>query len=375
MEPPERWRRAAKDLAQSLDPARICVDQPARAELEQRLVLATAEAHAQAGHAGAALLLSGVERLRAQPANGRLLHGTGSWALSGVFRDGALTPGGDGLTGEVALTDIHQPHVFVCISTGPLSLYASATFAHANCGRSTTTLAISAERSGKRPIAEFFDALVFGDEARFTPHTAARARSLVRHRTLAMESALAAAYAQALELARIGQLAGDGREVARRLASPDDRDAALQNVLSAIVARVSADSRLMELPAEVRLAAAVEQLAPELRRRLHCPLPDDDAEERARKNAVLTALGGQFPCILTLDESGIDARADPDYPWTDERLVDEPIEVGRIVSVHAPLDQHAKLRPALRRAGASHAELLPLEDIEAMRLVAEATPG
>jgi hypothetical protein len=234
---------------------------------------------------------------------------------------------------------------------------------------------ISAERSGKRPIAEFFDALLFGDEPRFTPQTATRARWLIRHRSLAMDGSLAAAYERALELARAGQLTGDGREYSRRLAPPDDRDAALHNVLSAIVARMSADPRLMELPGKRRLAAAVEQFAPELRRRLHCPLLEDDVAERARKAAVLTALGDQFPCILTLELAGIDCRTDPGYPWTDERLVAEPISVARILSVHAPLDQQAKLRSALVRAGAPHAELVPLEDIEAMRLVAEATPN
>jgi hypothetical protein len=372
-EPPaERWQRAARELAGSVDPERVCVEPITRAQLEHRLIAALGEAQAQAGDAGAELFLSGIERLGARLGSGQLLHGTGSWALSGILRDGALVPGGDGLTGEVALTAIVQPDLFVCLSTGPLSMYAAAAFAYSNCGLSTPRLVLSAERAGMRSIAEFFSVLVFAEQARFTPSSAELVHWLVRHRTAAMDQSLGAACDRALELAASARLAGDGAGATRRLAPPTDRDAAFDNVLAAVVASMNAVPELMRIPAERRLGAGVLALCPVLKSRLLCPLPGDDADEHCRKAAVLAALSEQFPCVLTLDQQGVECRADPGYPWTDERLVRHRIGADRIATLHAPLEHHEKLRTALVRCGLGQAELLPLEDIESLRLLGEA---
>lgn len=365
---PEEWLARAARLARALEPRAHCVDDVTAAELERRLSRAVSVAYSQAGAAGAALALDTLPRFAALLRSGYWIHGTGSWALDGILRDSALRPGGDGYTGEVALTGIEQPEVFVCLARSVVALYAAATFAHTNADSTGAELTISAVRAGHVPLAAFVSVLLFAQgEPRLTEEWLDKARSLVRYRTLEMEQALCAAFDEVLERAARDALPGDGRQYSRRLGPPADHATAVNNALAAVVMRMARASRLPSTPAADRLRRGVLAHAPALRARLLCALPEDDAARTAEKARILEALKAQFPVLLAIDSTGLSCRADPAYAWTDERLVGSPIPLSAVRAVYAPLVRHAALAG---RLGAG-VELLPLEDFEVMRLVAE----
>jgi hypothetical protein len=301
-----------------------------------------------------------------------LVHGTGSWALRGILRDRQLTPGGDGLTGEVALTGVQQSDIFVCLSRTPLALYAGAMFAHTNAGWSGDELMVSAVRTGRVPVAAFVGLLLFaqGDPV-LSEEWLEMARSLTRFRTLEMDEALLAAYDDVLARAEAGVLRGDGRQYSRRLGTPDDHDTAVNNALAAVVERMNRDPDTMKVPAPERLRAGTLRFGPFLRQRLLCPLTGDSPVVVERKRTILRELREQFPVVLGIAPAGIDARPDPAYAWSDERLVGHPIPLSAVVQVYAPADRHSELRPVL----APSVDLEPLEDLEVLRLVAEAWVG
>lgn len=369
---PAKWHERAADVAATLDPAMLCIDAPSREAFTDRVQLALDDAWAQAGDAGAELVLDALPRLARVAGSRRLVHGTGSWALEGILRDGQIMPGGDGLTGEVALTGIEQSDIFVCEANGSLALYAAAMFAHTNAGWAGDELRISAVRTGRIPAAAFVGLLLFaqGDPV-LSPAWLDMARSLIRFRTLEMDEALLAAYDDVLRRAHADDLPGDGRQYSRRLGTPDDHATAVNNALAAVVARMSADAEIMKVPARERLRAGTLRYAPALRERLLCALPGDAQEVLEEKRAVLEDLGKQYPVVLTIEPDGIECRADPGYAWSDERLVGHPIPLAAVTQIYAPLDRHASLRPRLDPA----VELRPQEDLEVLRLVAEAPPG
>jgi hypothetical protein len=372
---PASWRQAAGALAGGIDSALACIDAPALPELAARVGLAIDEAYRQAGSRGAGLVVTGLRRIAELHQPDHLVHGTGSWALSGILRDGALVPGGDGLTGEVALTNMQQRDLFVCELNDAASMYAAASFAYMNAACVGDGLLVSAVRAGSVPIAELVGLLLFGDENPvLTPQWSDLARRMIRFRTLERDSTLGRACDEALRLARSGDLKGDGRQYSRRLGAPDDSEVALTNVYAAIVDRIARDTDLLRLRNEERLAAGVRRYAPELKQLLLCPLTEDDAAERDRKSTLLEALQHQFPVILVLNGDGIACRADPNYPWSDERLVRQPIDAARIDYAYVPLDVMGVVQNALNRAGLQRAEVVPLEELEAVRLVAEAVP-
>jgi hypothetical protein len=195
---------------------------------------------------------------------------------------------------------------------------------------------------------------------------------MLRYRTLDQDATLARAYDRALELARRGELRGDGRQFTRRLGAADDDDAAFANACATVVAAMRGDPKLMKLPQETRLAGGVLAHADALKRMLLCPMPGDDDDEVARKRASLAALREQFPAVLVIDGKLLPHRRDPGYPWSTERLVGEAIPAGRIVVAYVPLDEVPRVERALARAGLVGTVAAPLEELEGMRLVCEA---
>ncbi len=369
---PGSWHARAAEVARPIDPSRLCVDAPSRTLFAARVAAALDDAYAQAGDAGAELVLDALPRLAAICGSGCLTHGTGSWALEGILGDGQLTPGGDGMTGEVALSGIAQPDVFVCLATSALALYAAATFAHTNAGWTGGELAVSAVRTGRVPVAAFVGVLLFaqGDPV-LSPEWLEMARNLIRFRTLEMDKALLAAYDDVLRRAASGDLPGDGRQYSRRLGTPDDHELSVNNVLAAVVARMGADPEIMKVAARERLRAGTLRYAPVLRDSLMCALPGEAAPVVERKRVVLAALRRQYPVVLAIRPEGVEVRTDPGYAWSDERLVRHAIPLSAVSHVFAPLDRHPELRPKLAPA----IELCPLEDLEVLRLVAEGVAG
>jgi hypothetical protein len=371
----ERWGPLAEALADANDPALACIDAPERSSFAARIAMGLSEAERQAGQPGQELVLQSLRRITATARPSLLVHGTGSWALSGILRDGALVPGGDGMTGEVALTNLTQSDLFLCAWDDPTSLYAACAFAYMNAGWSGEGLRLSAVRGGGLPIHEFVGLLLFGEgEPVLTPEQASVLRRMRRFRTLEQDTTLAAAYDRALDLAERGELRGDGRQYTRRLGAADDDAAAFTNACATVVARMAQAPELMKLPSERRLAAGVVAFVETLKPTLLCPLPDDDSDEQARKLATLQALTAQFPVVIVLDGEHLSTRRDPGYPWSSERLVGDAIPASRIALVYVPLSELPGVRSALRRADLEHAMAVPLEELEGLRLVAEAVP-
>ncbi len=373
--PAECWNETAARLADSIRSALVCIDAPDRPTFAARIALALAEAERQLGERGSALVSDSLGRIAATARPELLVHGTGSWALSGILRDGALVPGGDGMTGEVALTNLVQPDLFSCAWDDPTSLYAACAFAYMNAGCSGEALRLSAVAAGGLPIHVLVAMLLFGEgEPRLEPAQADVLRRMFRYRTLEQDTTLARAYERALELAQRGELRGDGRQYTRRLGAPDDDDAAFTNACATVVARMAGTPELLELPNETRLAAGVKAFADALKGSLLCPLPTDDDDERTRKLALLDALRSQFPVVLVIDGGGVPTRPDPGYPWSSERLVADRIPAERIRLIYVPLEEMPLIGRALARAGLRNTLAVPLEELEALRLVAEAVP-
>lgn len=368
---PHGERAAPLALARAVAPDLVCFDAPDSDTWLARVALALDRAYAQSGRDGArwigeALTLAG------DLSQGRfLVHGTGSWALAAIARDGALVPGGDGLTGEVALTHSRARDLYVCEGTDPASLYAAASFAYMNCAFDATRLELSAERAGARGVAEVFLVLLFGDDVPvLDARTERLARGLVRHRTLGMELALKAALERATELARRGELVGDGREHMRRLGTPDDAEAAFENVLAAIVERLEGVPHLVQVAAVERLARAVLELGPALERELLAPHAEDEPQRAAYKRDTLVALARQYPCVLVLDADGIEHRPAPSYAYSNERLVGQAIGLAALRRILVPHRDIDAARVLLAEAGVAP-EIAALECFEAWRLVAE----
>jgi hypothetical protein len=371
----ERWLELARATAEAIDPAVVCIDAPSRPTFAARIAVGLTEASRQASERGVELVLAGLRRIAQARRSEYLVHGTGSWALSGILRDGALIPGGDGMTGEVALTNLEQSDLFVCVWDEPTSMYAALAFAYMNAGTVGDRFLLSALRAGRLPIAELFGLLLFGsDPAAISQEERALLRRMLRYRTLEHDSTLARAYERARELARRGELPGDGRQYTRRLGAVDDDGAAFTNACATVVAAMRRNPELMKLPSDSRLAAGVLAHATALERALLCPMPSDDADEVVRKQATLGALKEQFPVVLVIDGESITQRRDPGYPWSTERLVGAPIPADRIVVAYVPLGEMPGVERALVRAGLGRAVAAPMEELEGIRLVSEAVP-
>jgi hypothetical protein len=369
---PARWQAGVAALAEAPGVARLVVGATHRAEVEQRLGAAIAEAQAQAGDEGARLVVDGMAGLGATLGTPRLLHGTGSWALAGILRDGEVRAGGDGLSGEVAITDVDDPDIYVCRTVGVFNLYSAASFGYMNANRSGEDLRISAVRGGWPWLADFFVRVFFGEGALvLDEHAPVAAARMVRHRTPETDEALRRAYDRALALAADGAFPAHGTALARVVGVASE-EATLANALFAVAARARREAPDFQATGAA-LAAAVKRHAPALRARLLCPLPDDDEAARARKAATLAALGEQFPCVLVLDDEGLSVRA-PSYFWTGECLVSGAVEATRLRAVYAPGARAGEVRAGLDRAGLELVEVLPLEHFEALRLVAEVAP-
>lgn len=365
---PDVWRERAAALESVATHLSLHRGAPGPASV--RLQLAMDEAYAQAGPRGGELMLESVASIASLIGSGRLLHGTSSWAFSRILDDGEVRAGGDGLTGEIAITNILDPSIYVCESVNLLGLYTAVAFAHMNANRSGEELMVSAVRSGRWWLADFLDKLLFAEGSPTADGLVGRRSRVVRHRTLEMEDALRKAYEQALDLARRGELDVDVRQLSRRVGLAPE-DAAFVNALCAVANRAEREavrSGAMILP----IPEAVLRWAPRLRGELLCPLPEDDEAERTRKQNTLSALESQFPCVLVIDPEGIDVRRPP-YHWTGECLIQGTFPARNIVAVHAPEKELSRVRSELSAAGLHHVEVGALEAFEILRMVAEPT--
>lgn len=370
--PVAAWRARVAELARAPGVARLVVGAAGAEEVEQRLAAGIAEAHAQAGDEGAHLVVDGMADLGAMLGDSRLLHGTGSWGLAGILRDGEVRAGGDGLTGEVAITDVDDRAIYVCRTLSLFNYYSAASFGYMNANLSGEDLRVSAVRAGRPWVADFFMAQFFGDGAPVIeePQPGPPVR-LVRHRTREMDESLLRAYDLALAKAEAGAFPAQPRSLARAVGVASD-EASFANVIFAIFQRARGEDPGFE-PVREAMCAAVLRHAPALRSRLLCPLPGDDEAALLRKERTLAALREQFPCVLLLDDEGVDVQ-EPSYFWTGECLVEGSIEARRILAVYVPQALRAEVRAQLDAAGLGRAEVRPIEHFEALRLVAESVP-
>lgn len=367
---PPAIRHSTETILTSVPPAVLCPDAPADTELRHRAHRAADLAYAQAGEDGVQLLQRGLRRLAQLAAEAPVLHGTGSWALRGILRDGWMRASGDGMSGEVAITSVWEPDVFVILWKGPLSLYCAAAFAYMNAGYQRDAFQISARRAGREPVGEFVSELLFGDaEGPFVgPHPQFENR-LTRYRLASRD----AFFHQAQEaLARL-VASGDGtaatRPLQRRIAVTDP-ESALDNLLFAVQHRMQTDPALTRRPEAERFASAARWVAERLRGQSLFVAPGDTPAERERKEHRCRALRHQYPVLLLIDPKGLDCRVEPNYPWADERRVEREISARAIKYILVP-DIHVKeLRSSLTTHGLAP-EVLPLEYFEGLRLFAE----
>jgi len=343
---PDRLRKEAADTAARLPSDGLFPDAPAPAQLTARVRAAVDLAYAQAGQSGAELVVEALGHLDALRQRQPVLHGTGSWALAGLLRDGFLRAGGDGQTGEVAITGVVEPDLFVLHWLTPFSLYAAAAFAYMNADYQHEGLLVSATRAGQPYIGAFVAELLFGpEEGPFLGPGAQGLRTdLVRHRLPERDEL----FRQACK----------------------DVETALANVLFSVQLRMQSDPGLAELPVPDQFRAAVHRYAAEQRERLLGSVDGETPAARQAKEARLAELGQQYPVILLLDPDAIPGRPDPSYPWTDERRVAGRIDAKHITHLLAPSTQLESVRTQLEAAGRCP-QVLPLEWFEALRLIAE----
>jgi hypothetical protein len=371
--PPAEWRARAESLAAAPGVARLVVGAADTRDVARRLAAGVAEAFAQAGDEGARVVVEGLAGLGALLGGGRLLHGTGSWGLAGILRDGAVRAGGDGLSGEVAVTDVDDPAIYVCRTVSLFNYYSAACFGYMNANRSGEDLRVSSVRAGLPWLADFFTEQFFGEGASTVEERspAPRAR-VVRHRTIESDERLRRAYDRAASMAASREFPARPGPLAR-VVGHESEEAAFSNAIFAISQRARALDPAFA-PGGQALCAAVERHAPALRARLLCPLAEDDDATRARKARTLAALGDQFPCVLVIDPAGLDVRQ-PSYFWTGEGLVEGAIDATRMVAVHVPERCRGAVAGQLQGAGLAGVQVHPLEHFEALRLVAEVVPG
>lgn len=365
---PARLRAAVHTAARAVPDASLFLDAPDPAERERRLTGAVDRIHAAAGPRIAAHLAGTLARWGALAARGDLLHGTGSWALRGILSDGALRPGGDGMTGEVATTGIPEDAVYLIAPNTPLALHAALTFAHGNTGFAAATRDPGPARAGLPPVAQVFSAAFFG------PELADAWRTVQRLRTAGMEACRLAALERAVAQARDGTLPADAVRAQRTLGAPD-LALATANLLAAVGSRAARDPALAALPPDRRLAAELIAQAAALRGALLCPVPGDPARVLARKARTLAALARQFPCVLQLRSDGISARPAPDYPWTGERLSIDPVPVTALAALWVPGRARARARAWLRRHDLAAVPVRDLDRLEDLRFVMEQPSG
>jgi hypothetical protein len=357
----DRFRRLRNQLVRSVEPRAI--DEAERLAADPRFVRLVPDAASEEDVARRIARASGalgapfeafaraLSRFAELQTPGLALHGTGSWALSGILRDGAIVAGGDGLTGEVAMTNVVERDVFVLSWRSPFAFYAAAAFAHWNAGSRQVALEWSATSAGHVPIDEMLMLLLFVEGDPIIGR--GRGATYFRVRDPEADRVSLAALERLVQRARENELPRDLGRGGRRV-GPVTPELCEDNLVYAI--RTLANGEPMR--------DAILRWAPRLRAMLGCALPEDSAEERARKAAVVASLAAQHPVVLAVD--AVECRADPSYPWSPERRVSDRIPLDRIRVAWVPEAQRAAASRSL-----PHVEVLPLEDFELLRAVAE----
>jgi hypothetical protein len=374
MDPPAPAPPALRDPAVtrlgSLLPAALLVDDPTTPNLRECLPAAVDVAFAQAGPEGVDLLADGLGWIAAMSGGDWILHGTGSWALDGILRDGKVRAGGDGMSREVAITGVVEPDIFVLRWQSPLSLYSAAAFAYMNADWRQDHLLLSAVRLGRPYVGDLLAELAFPqEEGSFLAASPMTRAVLTRHRLPERDAHFREGLAALEELIRRGDTTAATRPLERGLAVSDG-DSALTNVLFAIQLQMRKDSPSGSTPEAERFVRAAHRVIELLRPCLLCPEPGDSPARLARKEATARALRAQFPVILVAEAADLDCRVDPSYPWSDERRVPGAMEVRSLTHVLVPSAHVTALERRREQAGLV-AAILPLEYFESMRLVAE----
>jgi hypothetical protein len=75
--------------------------------------------------------------------------------------------------------------------------------------------------------------------------------------------------------------------------------------------------------------------------------------------------------VLAAESAGLGARPDPSYAWSSERRVPHRISLDRVALALVPGARRGEVADVLASRGRNPIELLPLEDFEVLRVVAE----
>lgn len=370
---PEGVRAPALAQLSTLDPATLAVTEPARADLETALAVAVDTAFAQGDVEGVSLLVAGLGWIAGMASLGNwILHGTGSWALASILTDGAVRAGGDGMTGEVAITGVLEPDVFVLRWGSPLSLYSAAAFAYMNAGYRRDTLRLSALRQGRPHVGDLLAELAFPlAEGSYLDASPRLSEQLTRHRLLGRDAHFRQALANLEQRLEQGDTAWTTEPMQRSM-TVNDADAAQSNVQFAVQRQLQTEpSPTSEAQTELaRVTRASRRVIGFLRSCLLCSDPETPAELQAHTTRAARELADQHPVILIARTTDHDCRPDPSYHWSDERRIPGSLALGSITHVLVPQSRMADLERCGPPVGLQ-AEILPLEYFEALRLVAE----
>jgi hypothetical protein len=372
IEPAGPARAAGLELATEERVRRLVPDPVGEADVAARIARALAAGVSLGGDLDS--LVTAVRRLARLRSPEMLLHGTGSWALAGILRCGAIVPGGDGLTGEVAMTNVVEPDVFVIEWRSSLAFYGAAAFAYMNAawteGRGEA--ALWSPRLGHARLEDFFSILLFDDA---DPNELnARDRPEPRYwrvRDPAADAVTRMALERLVDLARADALPEDVGRRHRELGAISP-EVAENNVLYAILELAGREPELRSLPSAARMKLAVLRYAPRLRALLCCALPEDNEEARRRKEAFIEQSRQQFPVVMALDSLGLSPREDPTYPWSPERRVHGRIPLERVRHVWVPEGRRLEVADALVASEGTGVQVHPLEDFALLRVIAEA---